>query len=112
MGGRGGHVKQDIFLKRTLIDGCSLHLYASFGTFSVKIILGSESLNIKLRSTTFSFDHSDLSIFKHTSKTHCTVVEGAEKSQNDLLAFSGRFGYEKTDGRGIFHEFGQNNGFS
>ena len=43
---------------------------------------------------------------------HCTVVEGAEKSQNYFLAFSGRFGYEKTDGRGIFHEFDQNNGFS
>ena len=42
---------------------------------------------------------------------HSTVVEGAEKSQNDFFAFTDRFGYGKTNGKGIFHEFDQNRSF-
>ena len=42
----------------------------------------------------------------------CTVVEGMEKSQNDFFTYYGRFGYGKTNGKGIFNKFDQNYRFS
>ena len=42
----------------------------------------------------------------------CTVVEGMEKSQNDFFTYYGRFGYGKTNGKGIFNKFDQNHSFS
>ena len=62
------HLQQDIFGK-TLIQVCSLHLYASFGTFWVQIG--------QLFAPQWVFEHSeeveigDILMFKHFSKAHC-----------------------------------------
>ena len=44
------HLQQNVF-EIVLIEVCSSHLYASFGTFC--------------------FDDNDFLIFKHTTKNHC-----------------------------------------
>ena len=48
-------------------------LLAPFASKSVHYSRRSETLNFRKnsKSTTFSFDSNDLSIFKHTSNTHC-----------------------------------------
>ena len=70
------HVQQNVF-EKSLVENCSPHLYAFFWHFlrsNWSIIRGTVSIwtfeGIP-KSTTFPFDDSDLSISKHTLKTHC-----------------------------------------
>ena len=69
--------EQQISFKKTRIEDCIPHLYASFGTFCVQIgqlfaaqwdFKHSEEFRNRQH---FHFNNSDLSIFKHNSKTHC-----------------------------------------
>ena len=65
---------------------------------------GFESWRLKLRRVFLDLHfRNPYSITLALLFEQCTVVEGAEKSQNDFFAFSGRFGYGKTNGLGIFH---------
>ena len=72
---------QQNMLENSFIKVYSSHLYASFGTFCVKIgqLFAAQWVwqwvfkHLEdTKSTTISFDSSDLSIVKHTSKTHWT----------------------------------------
>ena len=63
------HTQQNNFEKNRT-EVCCQYLYASFGTFCVQISQLFVALDRIPKSTTFSLDSSDLSIFKHTSKTH------------------------------------------
>ena len=78
------HVEQNIFQKN-LIEICSPHLYASFGTFCVQIgqlfaakwvFKHSEESRNPQHFPSIAIDSINLSIFKHTntsiSKTYCS----------------------------------------
>ena len=68
------HVRQNIF-ENNLIKVCTSHLYASFDTICVQISQLFAARWIFKHSKEFRnrrhFPSSNLSIFKHTSKSHC-----------------------------------------
>ena len=80
--------KQSIF-EQTLIEAGSLHLYASFAPFASKLVNYSrhtETLNFRKnsKSTSFSFENSNFTVFMHFSIVDQLRRKGCQKKRKDV----------------------------